>query len=90
MSQEKSAQELQAKIDSYEELLRRLIAEADDEQKLFAFRQSGKSECGPTLFESGQHHVYQLVRQYASYTLKQFHPEIAGVKPSAKGPPSVQ
>jgi hypothetical protein len=78
MSQEKSVEELQAMIDSYEELLRRLIAEADDEEKLFAFRQSGKSECGPTLFENGQHHIHQRVRQYASYTLNQFHPQIAG------------
>jgi hypothetical protein len=78
MSEERSIEELHAMIDSYEELLRRLIAEADDEEKLFAFRQSSKSELGPTLFESGQHHVYQIVRQYASYTLNQFHPEIAG------------
>ncbi len=78
MSEGRCVEELQAMIDSYEELLRRLIAEADDEEKLFAFRQSGKSEYGPTLFESGQHHVYQIVRQYASYTLNQFHPEIAG------------
>jgi hypothetical protein len=78
MSKVKSVEELQAMINSYEELLRRLIAEADDEEKLFEYRQSRESAYSPTLFESGTHHVYQLVRQYASYTLNQFHPEIPG------------
>jgi hypothetical protein len=78
MSEEKSVEELKAMIDSYEESLRRLIAQADDEAELFTFRQSGRSQCGPTLLETGQHHIYQLVRQYASYTQNRFHAEIAG------------
>jgi hypothetical protein len=64
-------------IDSYEELLRCLIAEADDEEKLFKFRMSPQSEYRPTELEVGAHDVYRRVRQYASFTLNKFHPEIA-------------
>jgi hypothetical protein len=64
-------------IDSYEELLRRLIAEADEEEKLFKFRMSPQSEYRPTELELGAHDAYQRVRQYASFTLNKFHPEIA-------------
>ena len=48
MSNVRSVEELRAMINSYEELLRRLIAEADDEEKLFEYRQSRESAYSPT------------------------------------------
>jgi hypothetical protein len=66
MSEKKSAPTPEAMIESYQELLRRLIADADDEEKLFAFRKSRESKYGPTELEIGRHEVHQRIRQYAS------------------------
>ncbi len=78
MAEDKSAAVLQAMVERYEQLLRRLLEEANDEDRLFAFRASPRSAHQPTLFESGVHHVHQRVRQFVSYTLHEFHPEIEG------------
>ena len=67
---------LQSMIERYERTLRRLVDEADDEARLYAYRTGPQSPVEATPFEIGRHDLYQEIRRFAAYALHEFHPEI--------------
>jgi hypothetical protein len=61
---------------TYEETLRRLLAEAEDEANLYAHLTGPNYKYPVTVEQAITHEVFQHVRILASHALRQFHPEI--------------
>ena len=69
------AAELQQKVSTYEATLRRLLADADEEAKLWAYIKSERLK-GPSEQEIGTHDTLQRIRKVVAFSLNKFHPEI--------------
>ena len=61
---------------TYERSLRRLLAEAEDEAKLYAHLTGPDYKYPVTVEQAVTHEILQHVRILAAHALQQFHPEI--------------
>ena len=66
----------QSMAQTYEETLRRLLAEAEDEAKLYAHLTGPDYKYPVTVEQAVTHEILQHVRILAAHALRQFHPEI--------------
>jgi hypothetical protein len=77
MATKVAAKTLRAMVERYEEALRSLLAEAEDNDRLFVHRLSADTLGPLTAIEMGRHDVHLEVRRVAANALHRFHPEIA-------------
>lgn len=59
-------------VRSYEQILRRMVADADDEEKLYKHC-SANSTLQADAYATGIHEIHQKVRTMAAHALKEFH-----------------
>lgn len=60
-------------VRSYEQILRRIVADADDEEKLYKHRCSKNSPVQADAYAMGTHETHQKIRTMAAHALKEFH-----------------
>lgn len=63
-------------VQTYEEILRRLLAEAEDYDRLYAYRLGPKSPRRPAESEIATHDLYNHIRRVVTPALQSFHPGI--------------
>lgn len=60
-------------VRAYEQTLRRIIADADDEEKLYKHRCGKNSTAQADAYTIGVHETHQKIRRMVAYALKEFH-----------------
>jgi hypothetical protein len=76
MATKKRSPKFQRMAHIYEQTLRRLLAEAEDEARLYTHLRGSTYNHLVTEGQIATHDTLQHVRIVAAYALRQFHPEI--------------